>query len=168
MIHQYINNGYYIILDVNSGAVHSVDAQMYDVVEYLAGHLSDMEKPEKLSEQLREETKMALSGKYPAEEIRDCLDDAQELIDRGELFAADVYRQFVMDFKKRKTVVKALCLHVAHDCNLACRYCFAGEGEYHGERGLMSLETGKKALDFLVANSGNRRNLKWISSAGNR
>ena len=160
MIHQYINNGYYIVLDVNSGAVHSVDAQMYDVLEYLADRVPDMEKPEKLSDALREETVKALADRYPAEEVRDCLDDAQELIDNGELFAADVYKKFVMDFKKRKTVVKALCLHVAHDCNLACRYCFAGEGEYHGERGLMSLETGKKALDFLVANSGNRRNLE--------
>ena len=72
----------------------------------------------------------------------------------------DVYKEGVIDFKKRQTVVKALCLHIAHDCNLACRYCFAGEGEYQGDRSLMSYEVGKKALDFLVANSGSRRNLE--------
>ena len=72
----------------------------------------------------------------------------------------DTYKESIIDFKKRKTVVKALCLHIAHDCNLACRYCFAEEGEYHGRRALMSYETGKQALDFLIANSGNRRNLE--------
>ena len=76
------------------------------------------------------------------------------------LFTEDVYKDYVLDFKKRKTVVKALCLHIAHDCNLACKYCFAEEGEYHGRRALMSFEVGKKALDFLIENSGNRRNLE--------
>ena len=82
------------------------------------------------------------------------------LKDEGELFTKDSYENYIMDFKKRPTVVKALCLHIAHDCNLACRYCFAEEGEYHGRRALMSYETGKAALDFLIANSGNRRNLE--------
>ena len=90
----------------------------------------------------------------------DVLSDIQELIDAEELFAADIYKDYVIDFKKRQTVVKALCLHIAHDCNLACKYCFAEEGEYHGRRALMSFEVGKKALDFLIANSGNRINLE--------
>ena len=77
-----------------------------------------------------------------------------------QLLTKDIYHDFVVDFKKRKTVVKALCLHIAHDCNLACRYCFAEEGEYHGRRALMSYEVGKKALDFLIANSGSREHLE--------
>ena len=76
------------------------------------------------------------------------------------MFSEDVYEPYIQDFKERETVVKALCIHITHDCNLACKYCFAGEGEYHGSRALMSVETGKKALDFLVANSGNRTNLE--------
>lgn len=160
MIHQFINNGYYIVLDVNSGAVHSVDEEMYDVIGELAKRVPDMAKPEKLPEGARRETVEALSGKYPAGEIAECLDEAQELVDLGELFAADVYQRFVTDFKKRKTVVKSLCLHIAHDCNLACRYCFADEGEYHGRRSLMSYGVGCQALDFLIANSGHRTNLE--------
>lgn len=160
MIHQYINNGYYIVLDVNSGSVHSVDPLMYEAVELLSGSVADMEKPAPLAQGLLEEVKASLSGQYDPVEIEEVLSDIQELIDREELFTADVYRDYVLDFKKRETVVKALCLHIAHDCNLACRYCFAEEGEYHGRRALMSFEVGKKALDFLIANSGSRRNLE--------
>ena len=101
-----------------------------------------------------------LGKTYGLQEAEEALADIQELINREELFTKDVYRDYVVDFKKRKTVVKALCLHIAHDCNLACRYCFAEEGEYHGRRALMSFEVGKKALDFLIANSGGRRNLE--------
>ena len=82
-------------------------------------------------------------------------------------FTEDIYKDYIIDFKKRPTVVKALCLHIAHDCNLACKYCFAEEGEYHGRRALMSFEVGKKALDFLIANSGSRRNLEVDFSAEN-
>ncbi len=160
MIHQYVNNGYYLVLDVNSGAVHSVDPLIYDAVQVLAERVPDMEKPAPLPEELCAQVKDALSDRYSAQEIGEALADIQELIDREELFTADVYREYVTDFKKRRTVVKALCLHVAHDCNLACRYCFAEEGEYHGRRALMSFEVGKKALDFLIANSGARRNLE--------
>ena len=160
MIHQYVNNGYYLVLDVNSGAVHSVDPLIYDAVQVLAERVPDMEKPAPLPEELCAQVKNALSDRYSAQEIGEALADIQELIDREELFTADVYREYVTDFKKRQTVVKALCLHVAHDCNLACRYCFAEEGEYHGRRALMSFEVGKKALDFLIANSGARRNLE--------
>ena len=160
MIHQYRNNGYDIVLDVNSGSVHSVDPLLYDAIEFLAPRIEDMEQPAPLPDTVKSETAAALGGKYDAVEIEEALSDIQELIDREELFTADVYREYVMDFKKRQTVVKALCLHIAHDCNLACRYCFAEEGEYHGRRALMSFEVGKKALDFLIANSGSRRNLE--------
>ncbi len=160
MIHQYKNNGYDIVMDVNSGAVHVVDDVVYDAVAFLDRKIPEMEKPEPVSEELKSQVRSCLGETYEAQDIEDALNDIQELIDREELFARDVYRDYVADFKKRKTVVKALCLHIAHDCNLACRYCFAGEGEYRGKRALMSFEVGKKALDFLIASSGSRRNLE--------
>ena len=160
MIHQYINNGYYIVLDVNSGSVHVADPVMYDAVALLAEEMPDLDKPEPIPQKLREQVIARLEGKYSRNEVEESLEDIQELINLEQLFAKDIYKDFVIDFKERKTVVKALCLHIAHDCNLACRYCFAEEGEYHGRRALMSFEVGKKALDFLIANSGSRRNLE--------
>ena len=160
MIHQYKNNGYDIIMDVNSGAVHVVDDVVYDGVDYLAGVLPEFEEPSPIPEELAGQVREYLGKTYGLQEAEEALADIQELINREELFTKDVYRDYVVDFKKRKTVVKALCLHIAHDCNLACRYCFAEEGEYHGRRALMSFEVGKKALDFLMANSGGRRNLE--------
>ena len=152
MVHQYKNNGYDIVLDVNSGAIHVVDDVTYDVIEMI-----DQSQPESYA---RDEIVSALSGKYGKEEVEEAVDEVQTLIDEESLFTKDTYENYIMDFKKRPTVVKALCLHIAHDCNLACQYCFAEEGEYHGRRALMSFEVGKKALDFLIANSGNRRNLE--------
>ncbi|MCI5860015.1 MAG: thioether cross-link-forming SCIFF peptide maturase [Blautia sp.] len=149
MVHRYKNNGYNIVLDVNSGAVHVVDDIVYDVIPYLE---QDGETPASIRD--------SLAGKYPEEEIKAAMDECQELKESGLLFTEDRYRPAIEDFKKRPTVVKALCLHIAHDCNLACQYCFAEEGEYHGRRALMSFEVGKKALDFLIANSGSRRNLE--------
>ena len=147
MIHQYKNNGYNIVLDVNSGSVHVVDDIVYDVISlYEDGS--------------REEVMRELAGKYCPEELAEALTEVEELKEAGQLYAEDIYRDYVLDFKKRRTVVKALCLHIAHDCNLACRYCFAEEGEYHGRRALMSPEVGRKALDFLIENSGSRRNLE--------
>ena len=160
MIHQYKNNGYNIVLDVNSGSVHVADPVMYDAVAVLAERMPDLEKPEPIPADCRQAVLDRLDGTYERQEIEETLEDIQELIDREQLFAKDIYKDFVIDFKERKTVVKALCLHIAHDCNLACRYCFAEEGEYHGRRALMSFEVGKKALDFLIANSGKRRNLE--------
>ena len=119
-----------------------------------------METPAPLTKEQKQAVRTALAGRYEAAETLEVLEEIQALIDAEELFTADVYRNYVMDFKKRQTVVKALCLHIAHDCNLACKYCFAEEGEYHGRRALMSFEVGKKALDFLIANSGNRVNLE--------
>ncbi|WP_370778715.1 thioether cross-link-forming SCIFF peptide maturase [Roseburia sp.] len=152
MVHQYKNNGYDIVLDVNSGAIHVVDDVTYDVIEMI-----DKSQPESYA---KDEIVSALSGKYGKEEVEEAIDEVQTLIDEESLFTKDTYENYIMDFKKRPTVVKALCLHIAHDCNLACQYCFAEEGEYHGRRALMSFEVGKKALDFLITNSGNRRNLE--------
>ena len=160
MIHQYINNGFHIIMDVNSGSVHSVDPVMYDAVAIVAERVAELAEPEKLSEEVAREVMERLSPTYGEAEVQEALDEIQYLIDAEELLTTDQYHDYVVDFKKRKTVVKALCLHIAHDCNLACQYCFAEEGEYHGRRALMSFEVGKKALDFLIANSGNRRNLE--------
>jgi uncharacterized protein len=160
VIHQYINNGFHIIMDVNSGSVHSVDPVMYDAVAIVAERVPELAEPEKLSEEVAREVMERLSPTYGEAEVQEALDEIQYLIDAEELLTTDQYHDYVVDFKKRKTVVKALCLHIAHDCNLACQYCFAEEGEYHGRRALMSFEVGKKALDFLIANSGNRRNLE--------
>ncbi len=104
--------------------------------------------------------KEKLGDRYTEEDLKDILDAVTELTEQGRLFTKDIYENLIGIVKQRKTVVKALCLHIAHDCNLACQYCFAEEGEYHGRRALMSYEVGKKALDFLIANSGTRRNLE--------
>ena len=147
MVHQFKNNGYDIVLDVNSGAIHVVDDVTYDVIGLFEEHSKD-------------EIVNLLKGQYPEDEIKEAMEEVEELKANEELFTEDVYENRIVDFKKRQTVVKALCLHIAHDCNLACKYCFAEEGEYHGRRALMSFETGKQALDFLIANSGSRRNLE--------
>ena len=147
MVHQYKNNGYSICLDVNSGAVHIVDDIVYDIISLYEGRKE-------------EEIIKELESKYEVSDIKEAFEEVKTLVEEGSLFTEDIYENYIMDFKKRKTVVKALCLHIAHDCNLACRYCFAEEGEYHGRRELMSFEVGKKALDFLIANSGSRKNLE--------
>lgn len=155
MIHQYISNGYHIVMDVNSGSVHVMDKSAYDtvpIVERLLGQ--GAEKPEEIAATVAKELSMERS------EAEETVEEILYLKDQGQLFTEDIYEKYIDAFKNRETVVKALCLHIAHDCNLACKYCFAGEGEYHGRRALMSLEVGKKALDFLVANSGNRVNLE--------
>jgi uncharacterized protein len=159
MVHLYKNNGYNMVLDVNSGSIHVVDDVVYDVLELL-NEAEDRRKEEGFRQEITDKMLAKYGDDITAEDMKDVFDDLDELEENGTLFTVDVYKEGVIDFKKRQTVVKALCLHIAHDCNLACRYCFAGEGEYKGDRSLMSLEVGKKALDFLVANSGNRRNLE--------
>ena len=149
-VHLFKNNGYNLVLDVCSGSVHVVDDLVYDLISLYEEHSE-------------EEILKTLGEKYPQEkpeDIREAYAAVQSLEASGRLFAEDLYKDAVIDFKKRKTVVKALCLNVSHDCNLACKYCFAGQGEYNGDRALMSYEVGKQALDFLIANSGNRRNLE--------
>lgn len=148
MIHRYRNNGFNIVLDVNSGSVHVVDDVTYEVIPLFE------EGKEK------EEIVTLLKDKYAVSDIEESFDEITQLKEDGSLFTEDIYRQYIKEFKKRQTVVKAMCLHIAHDCNLACKYCFAEEGEYHGRRALMSYEVGKKALDFLIENSGKRVNLE--------
>ncbi len=148
MVHQYKNNGYNILLDVNSGSVHVVDEIVYDMIPYY-------------KEKGRDETIGLLLDKYSREALDEAAEDIEELIAAGKLYTEDIYKNYIQEITDAKQpVVKALCLHIAHDCNLACRYCFAEEGEYHGRRALMSYEVGKRALDFLIANSGSRRNLE--------
>ena len=137
MIHQYKNNGYDIVLDVNSGSVHVVDDMCYDIIEYLdklgvEDNMLLLEQNETL-----EKMQTDLGQTYPSEEIAEAFEDIKELVKAGQLFTKDVYEEYIGEVKKRKTVVKALCIHIAHDCNLACKYCFAEEGEYHGRRALM-------------------------------
>jgi uncharacterized protein len=147
LVHQYRNNGYNIVLDVHSGSVHVVDDVTYDVLSMF-------------EEYTYEEIAQELKESYPEDAVRESYEELQALKEDGRLFTEDEYVDYAARLKDRPTVVKALCLHIAHDCNLACRYCFAEEGEYHGRRALMTEEVGRQALDFLVANSGMRRNLE--------
>lgn len=153
MIHSYKMKGYNIIIDQNSGCVHSVDEVAYDIINMFES------KP-------KEKIKAFILDKYSKrddvtpEDIDLCFEDIEALIKDDRLFAKDAFENSALDFKKRQGVLKAICLHVAHDCNLACKYCFAGKGEYDGPKGLMSFETGKRALDFLVEKSGTRKNLE--------
>jgi len=141
-------------LDVNSGSVHIVDDIIYDVIGYMVETGLEHENKAVAFE--------TLSRKFAdrAEILSELVDEIYVLREEGTLFTEDIYEKSIDAFQKRETVVKALCLHIAHDCNLKCKYCFAEEGEYHGRRALMSYEVGKKALDFLVANSGSRVNLE--------
>ncbi|MBR3150011.1 MAG: thioether cross-link-forming SCIFF peptide maturase [Eubacterium sp.] len=154
MIHAYKMNGYNIIIDQNSGCVHSVDEVAYDIITMYENKTKNEIKSYILD-------KYANREDVTSEDIELCFDDIQSLIDDGRLFSNDAFEDMAQEFKQRQGVIKAICLHVAHGCNLNCEYCFAGKGEYGGEdKGLMSLETGKKALDFLVENSGTRHNLE--------
>ena len=153
MIHQYKLNGYNIVLDTYSGAIHTVDDLAYDIISLY-------------KEKSTEEIITSMLEKYKAdktvtgEEILSCIEDIKELEKAGKLFSKDIYENRTFDFKNRNTDIKALCLHVAHTCNLNCEYCFASQGKYHGERALMPYEVGKRALDFLIENSGSRHNLE--------
>ncbi len=153
MIHQFKLNGYNIVLDPCSGSVHNVDDLAYDVIELYKNKTTE----EIVNFLLK---KYASNSEITKQEILDCIDDVKQLEAQGKLFTKDVYENHAFDFKNRNTIVKALCLHVAHTCNLNCEYCFASQGKYHGDRALMSFEVGKRALDFLIENSGTRRNLE--------
>ena len=155
MIHCYQSNGYSIVMDVNSGAVHVVDDLVYQLVPLLEPLVKEKKDKGEILDFVK-----AQSLPYAEEEIAEAVDEILLLAQEGQLYTEDIYENYIDSFKNRETVVKALCLHIAHDCNLACKYCFAEEGEYHGRRAIMSYEVGKKALDFLVANSGNRTNLE--------
>jgi six-cys-in-45 modification radical SAM protein len=149
MIHKFKNNGYNIVLDVNSGSVHVVDDIAYDAISLYE------ENPDTVKSEI-----MKLYKELNENDADELIQDIESLEESGELFSEDIYEDYIDEIADRQTVVKALCLHIAHDCNLSCRYCFAGKGEYNGESALMSLDVGKRALDFLVENSGNRRNLE--------
>ncbi len=153
MIHQYKLNGYNIVLDVCSGSVHCVDDVAYDMIAMFEDRTGD----EIVAEMLK---KYGDRPDVTEADLRECLEDIESLRDAGKLFSKDTYADMAFDFKKRSNEVKALCLHVAHTCNLNCSYCFASQGKYHGERALMSFEVGKRALDFLVESSGKRTNLE--------
>ena len=155
MIHCYQSNGYSIVMDVNSGAVHVVDDLVYQLVPLLEPLVKEKKDKGEILDFVK-----AQQLPYTEEETAEAVGEILLLAQEGQLYTEDIYENYIDSFKKRETVVKALCLHIAHDCNLACRYCFAEEGEYHGRRAIMSYEVGKKALDFLVANSGNRTNLE--------
>ena len=153
MIHQYQLNGFNIVLDTYSGSVHCVDDLSYDIIALYN------EKKRK------DEIKSLMLEKYKEEgitekDIEDTFSEIDQLIESGQLFTEDVFKNANLDLKKRDSVIKAMCLHVAHTCNLNCEYCFAGQGKYHGEDAIMSFEVGKKALDFLVEHSGTRKNLE--------
>ena len=154
MIHQYKLGGYNIVLDVCSGGVHVVDEVAYEIIAMFESHS-------------RKEILAAMAEKFnnradiTAQDIAECYEQVVSLKEAGKLFAPDTFRPMAGTLKQKTAgVVKALCLHIAHTCNLNCSYCFASQGKYHGERAVMSFEVGKRALDFLIENSGSRRNLE--------
>ena len=154
MVHQYQLNGYNIVLDTCSGGIHVVDEVAYDVITLFPEH-DEAEIVAALSE------KYAGRPDVTPDELRECIEDVRALRDAGQLYTPDTFADMAGTFKERSgDVVKALCLHVAHTCNLNCAYCFASQGRYHGERALMSFEVGRQALDFLIEHSGTRRNLE--------
>ena len=154
MIHQYQLGGFNIVLDVCSGSVHVVDSVAYDIIG-----LFETETKETILAQMAEKYKDRAD--ISAADLEECYQQVQALKDKGKLFAPDTFAPMAGTLKEKTAgVVKALCLHVAHTCNLNCSYCFASQGKYHGDRAVMSFEVGKRALDFLVENSGSRRNLE--------
>ena len=154
MVHQYKLNGYNIVLDTCSGAVHVVDEVAYDMI---AAFKEKTE--EKIVAEMLE--KYGDREDVTKEDLHLCMEDIRALVKMGKLYTEDTFEDMAGKFKERSgNVVKALCLHVAHTCNLNCSYCFASQGKYHGDRALMSFEVGKRALDFLIENSGKRRNLE--------
>lgn len=150
MIHKYQLNGYNIVLDVHSGAVHVVDELTYALLDYVENEQPTKECPEKAVKDL--------CGKYSEDDIKGAYAEIYSLYEDGQLYTEDVYKQYA-DLKI-KAPVKAMCLNIAHDCNLRCEYCFAGKGDYCQGRMLMSEEVGLKAIDFLLTHSGNRHNLE--------
>ena len=152
MIHKYKQLGLNIVMDIYSGAVHVVDDVMYDMLDYILEPFT----PETVCPDFIKE---GLKDKYSKEDIEESYNEICSLFRNGQLFTDDCYAEIAENWNKQ-SVVKALCIHIAHDCNLRCKYCFADTGEYHGSRGFMDLETGKKAIDFVINNSQNRRNIE--------
>ena len=165
MVHAYSLEGFHILLDVNSGLVHIADELTIKIIQLIN---QDIEAgifpascPEIDVKEYASKAFTSLNSEYSLDDITEALIEIKELIDADALFTPDIYEPNIDAINARQTVIKAMCLHIAHDCNLACKYCFAEGGEYHShDRSLMSFETGKKALDFLVEHSGNRKNLE--------
>ncbi|MBO5930148.1 MAG: thioether cross-link-forming SCIFF peptide maturase, partial [Clostridia bacterium] len=153
MIHQYKLGGYNLVLDMASGSVHAVDEVAYDVIALYESHSHDEIKTIIL-DRYREDASVT------EEDLELLFSDIEQLKKDGKLFSKDIYENRSFDLKNRHTDIKALCLHIAHTCNLTCDYCFAKQGNFCGERALMSFEVGKRAIDFLIENSGNRKNLE--------
>lgn len=154
MIHQYKLGGYNIVLDICSGSVHAVDDVAYDIISIFENNNRDT-VIDKISK------KYSSNSDITAYDIEECYEQIVQLRDSGKLFVPDSFEPMAGKLKEKTAgVVKALCLHVAHTCNLNCSYCFASQGKYHGDRAVMSFEVGKQALDFLIANSGTRKNLE--------
>ena len=152
MIHQYKNNGYNIIIDANSGCIHSVDDVAYDIIKLVDEGIGD-------AQSIFNEIKDKYND-ITIDDVTETLEDIELLKKEGKLFSDDIFRDLAPYMKDKQSVLKAICLHVAHDCNMNCGYCFAGKGEYNGPKGLMTFETAKKAIDFLVEHSPGRRNLE--------
>ena len=154
MVHCYKLGGLNIVLDICSGSVHVVDEVVYDVIEAYESR----SKEEIIAEMLE---KYAEDESVTRDELEGCFEDIEELKAAGKLFSPDNFEPMAGKLKQKSAgVIKALCMHIAHTCNLNCSYCFASQGKYHGDRALMSFEVGKRALDFLVENSGSRHNLE--------
>ena len=154
MIHQYKLGGFNVVLDVCSGSVHVVDDVAYDIISLFESEEKDVIIA-KMSEKYLGNEDISL------EDIKECYAQVEELRDAGKLFTEDTFEPMAGKLKEKTAgVVKALCLHIAHTCNLNCSYCFASQGKYHGDRAVMSYEVGKRALDFLIENSGTRHNLE--------
>ena len=149
MIHAYTLNGFHIVLDTNSGAVHLFDDAPFAILDYLDGNVPDEPPAEMMSE---------LRGRFPEETLQEGYSELRELFRKGQLFSDDEYGKFASMLKNAP--IKSMCLNVAHDCNLRCRYCFAAQGDFGGERMLMPFSVAKSAIDFLIARSGTRHNLE--------
>lgn len=147
LIHKFVQNNDYYVIDINTGSVHAIDKLVYDLLD------EDGLKSKK-------ELINKFSDTYSIEEISEAYDEIEELIDEEVLYSKDLYENIARDSVKEKSYIKALCLNIAHDCNLKCKYCFAEEGEYKGCRMLMTPEVGKKSIDFVIEHSGPRNNIE--------
>lgn len=147
LIHKFKQGDKYFVLDVNTGAVHLIDELVYDIL--------DDEKIKSKAQVLAE-----LGNKYDKNELSEAYDEIQDLAEEGTIYSEDRYEQIAIDSMDDEDYIKAICLNVIHGCNLRCKYCFADEGEYHGHKGVMSLDTAKKAIDYVIKRSGPRKNIE--------
>jgi uncharacterized protein len=146
-IHKFLADGQEFVIDVNTGSVHQIDGLVYDLLD------EEGLKPVA-------ELKKNFTEKYNEKEIEEAYIEIKELIDEGLLYTKDLYEDIARSYEDGENYIKALCLNIAHDCNLRCKYCFADEGEYRGKRELMSFEVGKRAIDYVIEHSGPRKNIE--------